>query len=174
MVQPPFSTIHVIPRYPTITMNRILAGLLLLVSAACSDQQDRYRGTVRQVFVRSAQGDFVSDSLLLASYPQSAEEYRILREVMKEVPSVSGRDDLIEDRIRSGNLGVLEAHLAYAALIEGEEAMWYVENLDPMLAEVPLESVCEVTAKVVSELGRERLQHIAGLVGHCQTSQTRP
>jgi hypothetical protein len=142
--------------------------LFLFSAQACQSQSADYRSTVQAVFEDAAESRNVSDDSLIASYPTTDQEYAIQREVMREVDSVVGRDSLIAARIIGGNREVLRAHLRYASLIEGDEAMWYVEELDAMLFDIPLETICELKREAVNEIGEDRFTHTRGLIENCR------
>jgi hypothetical protein len=123
---------------------------------------------VRDVFERAASGQPVSDELLVASYPDTEEQYDILRQAVQNGVGVTERDSLIESRIKAGSRSVLGAHLRYAAFIEGDEAMWYVEHLAGLDFEIPHETLCELKKEAVDELGEERFVHTRGYIRVCK------
>ena len=159
----------------------IFIGLFILIAFQNTSAQIRadYEETVKKVLEKSAGNHPISDSLLVASYPKNKEEHALLHHIVENDSTPSNiylkgfrnRDTLVEESIKKGNLELLKAHLILSTFIEGDEAMWYVENLDPMLVGPEINKICDVVEQVVKQFGKQNLPYIQGLVENCESGE---
>tara|TARA_R110000868_G_scaffold306734_1_gene567969 strand:+ start:2231 stop:2740 length:510 start_codon:yes stop_codon:yes gene_type:complete len=152
---------------------------LIVFSPTFSVAQSRqnYEITVTEVLKLSALEKLVSDSLLIDSYPKTADEHKLLHQIV-ENDSTSDklyqkgfrkRDLLVEKSVRNGNYELLKAHLILSRFIVEDEAMWFVENIDATLDGTEISKVCSTTKEVVNEFGKSELHLISGLIRNCET-----
>ncbi|MEQ8525803.1 hypothetical protein [Gracilimonas sp.] len=136
-----------------------------------------YESVVKEVLKLSAAEKVVTDSLLITSYPKTADEHKLLHQIVENdstsekiyLQGFRNRDLLVEKSVRNGNLELLKAHLILSIFIEGDEAMWFVENLDPMLSGPEISKICSTTKEVVEEVGKSELHLISDLIQNCES-----
>lgn len=117
----------------------------------------------------------ISDSMLINSYPISYDEHELLHRIVEADTSkakiyLSGfrkRDLLIEESIRKGNLELLKLHFLLVAFIEGDELMWWYENIDAVTSETPIKDLCSTLNSVVEIHGKEKFKFIDTIINNC-------
>ncbi len=162
-------------RFPTSLI--LLLLLLLLPDYSSAQTRTNYESIVKEVLKLSAAEKAVSDSLLIASYPKTVDEHQLLHQIVENdstsekiyLQGFRNRDLLNEKSVRNGNFELLKAHFILSTFIEGDEAMWFVENLDAMLDGSEISKICSTTKEVVNEVGKSELHLISGLIKNCET-----
>lgn len=155
----------------------LLLSILLLPVYSSAQTRTNYESIVKEVLKLSAAEKAVSDSLLIASYPKTMDEHQLLHQIVENdstsekiyIQGFRNRDLLVEKRVRNGNFELLKSHLVLSTFIEGDEAMWFIENLDALLDGPGISKICSITKEVVKEVGKSELHLISGLIQNCET-----